>query len=111
MAGYDAVTDTFDCVDWFSYRAMTTPVKSKTKKGDDPLFPTYQQAMSRPDADEWKEAMRKELDTLTQMGAWTIVPRAEVLGKGKRIIKMTWAFRQKVDPMGNPTKKKARFCV
>ena len=111
MAGYDAVTETFDCVDWFTYKAMTTPVKGKRKKGVDPLFPTYQQAMSGPDADEWKASMRKELDTLKEMNTWTIVPHAEALAKGKRVIKTTWAFRQKVDPMGNHTKKKSRFCV
>ena len=68
MASFDAVTETFDQVDWFSYRAATMPVKTKAKKGLDPDYPTYQQAMSGPDATEWLASMRKELDTLIKMG-------------------------------------------
>ena len=55
--------------------------------------------------------MRSELDTLIGMNTWTIVPRAEAVANGKRIIKSTWAFRQKRTPDGVPTKKKARLCV
>ena len=110
MAGFDAVTETFDCVDFHSYRAMTTPV-SRPKKGQDPDYPTYEQVMRSPDVEEWKESMDKEVNTLIGMDTWTVVPRAEAIAKGKKVIKVTWAFRQKRDPMGNPTKKKSRLCV
>jgi len=30
---------------------------------------------------------------------------------GKKVIPSTWAFRSKRDPLGRPTKYKARFCV
>ena len=83
MAGFDAVIETFDCVDWSSYRAMTTPVKTRAKKGNDPLFPTHQQAISQPDADEWKDAMKAELEALIKMKTWTVVPRSEAMKKGK----------------------------
>ena len=57
------------------------------------------------------DAMDKEIKTLTEMNTWTVVPRDLAVSKGKRVIKTTWAFRQKRDPMGNPTKKKGRLCV
>ena len=110
MAGFNAVTETYDAVDYFSYRAVTAP-KYKVKKGLDPDYPTYNQAMTRPDADEWKESMDAEIKILVDMGTWTIVPRSEAARLGKKVIKSTWAFRQKRDPAGNPTKKKGRFCV
>ena len=56
MNGFNAVTETFDEVDYFSYRAVTAPTY-KSKKGFDPDFPTYTQAMTSPDSDEWKAAM------------------------------------------------------
>ena len=111
MAGFDAVNETFDCVDFCSFRAMTTTVKAKPKKGHDPDYPTYEQAIRGPDFAEWMEAIDKEIQTLVKMGTWTVVPRAEALKKGKKVIKVTWALRQKRDPMGNPTKKKGRLCV
>ena len=110
IAGFNAVTDTFDDVDFFSYQAVTTP-KFKVKKGMDPDFPTYHQAMSRPDAELWQEAMNSEIETLESMKTWTVVPRSDAIAAGKKVIKSTWAFRQKRDPAGNPTKRKARFCV
>ena len=94
MSGYNAVTDTFDEVDYFSYKAVTSPAL-KSKKGSDPDFPTYGQAMAGPDADDWLDAMRSEVDTLTKLKAWTIVPREMAEQMGKKVIKSTWAFRQK----------------
>jgi hypothetical protein len=112
LLGFNAVTETFDDVDFYSYKALTTATfKSKSKKGQDPDLPTLFQAMSSPDADEWLEAMQFEIDTLTQMGTWTVVSRAEADKLGKKVVKLTWALRQKRDPAGNPTKKKARICV
>ena len=55
--------------------------------------------------------MKEEILVLMKLKTWTIVPRAEALKKGKKVIKSTWAFRQKRAPDGSPTKKKARFCV
>ena len=52
MNGYNAVTDTLDEVEYFLYRAITA-LKTKGKKGADPDFPTYHQAMASPDSNEW----------------------------------------------------------
>jgi hypothetical protein len=110
MNGYNAVTATFDEVDCLSYKAITAP-PTKMKKGNDPDFPTYAQAMAGPDADEWLDAMKAEIDVLVKLKAWTVVPREMAELMGKKVIKSTWAFRQKRAPDGSPTKKKARFCV
>ena len=42
MTGFDAVTETFDCVDFHSFKAMTTPVRTKMKIGQDPDCPTFE---------------------------------------------------------------------
>ena len=71
LAGFDAVTATYDSVDFMSFQAATK-AKSKSKKGD-PDFPTYWEAMAGPEADEWKDAMRKEIETLMNLGSWEMV--------------------------------------
>ena len=109
MQGFDAVIETFDAINIVSYRASVA--SKKGKKGEDPDFPTFQQAMMSPDSDEWKEAMNAEVKMLMDMKTWSIVPKSEPMSKGKKVIKLIWAFRQKQTPDGCPTKKKARLCV
>ena len=110
MAGFDAVTQTFDQVDFHSFKAMTTPTQ-KIKKGQDPDYPTFEKVMRSPDVHEWQESMDKEINTLVSMNTWTVVPRSVALAAGKKVIKVTWAFRQKRNPLGQATKKKSRLCV
>ena len=110
MQGYDFVTETFDWVEPHTYKAVYS-TKNQGKKGLDPDFPTYAQAMMSPEADEWKEAMDKEIATLLKMNTWTVVPRSMARKMKQHVIKTTWALRQKRDPAGNPTKKKGRCCV
>ena len=86
LAGFDALTETFDCVDHLSHRAMAKP-KAKSNEGSDPDYPTFAQAMSGPGFEEWEAAMRAELETLINICTWIIVPRVEALAKGKRITK------------------------
>ena len=110
LNGFNAVTETFDQVDWMSFRALAA-AKVKGKKGVDPDFPSLHQAMTGPDWEEWQAAMNKELQTLHDMRTWTVVPRQMAKDLGARVIKSTWALRQKRTPDGQPTKKKARLCV
>ena len=51
--------------------------------------------------------MNAEVKTLMDIKTWSIVPKSELMSKGKKVIKSTWAFRQKRTPDGRPTKKKA----
>ena len=69
MAHFDALTQTYDEVDFVSYVAAS----KQMKKGTDPDFPTYHQAMMHPDADEWKDAIHDELKLLTEIKTWTLV--------------------------------------
>jgi hypothetical protein len=48
----------------------------------------------------------KEIETLTKLKAWMLVPRAVAEAKDKKIIKSTWVLRQERSPDGTPTKKK-----
>jgi len=110
LQGFDAVTETFDFVECHTYQALVAS-KTKGKKGMDPDYPNYNQAMAGPDAEEWLEAMRAEIEILRKMNTWTVVPRQTAIQANKPIIKTTWAFRQKRNPMGEATKKKSRWCV
>ena len=94
MTAYDAVTETFDAVDWFAYKAVSAP-KSKGKKGMDPDYPTLAQVEASPDYEEWKESMDAELQVLKEMNTWIVVPRSEALNKGAHVIKSTWVHHQK----------------
>ena len=86
------------------YQAVTG-AKYKAKKVD-PDFPTYQQAMSRPDADMWDEAIVKEIKTLTEMNAWAVVPCSMAAAMKKKVIPSTIALRLKCNRLGNPLKYK-----
>ena len=110
LQGFDPATETFDYLECHTYSALMAN-KTKGQKGVDPDFPTYQQAMHGPDSDEWFDSMKKEIDTLQDMGTWEIVPRSMARNAGAKVIPSTWAFRQKRTPAGIATKKKARFCV
>jgi hypothetical protein len=109
LKGFDAVTQTFDHVEPHTFMSLAAK-KPTAKKGQDPDFPTYSQAMSGPDADEWWEAMKLELATLMKLNTWTVVPRSEAEQAGQKVVPLTWALRQKRDPAGLPTKKKGRLC-
>ena len=98
----------FEVRDVLSFAAS---VKKKYKKGTDPDLPTFEQAMSSNEAPHWMAAMKKEIDTLTRIGTWTVVRRAMAKNRQKRVLKSTWAFRKKRLPDGSLSKYKARFCV
>eukprot|EP00957_Ditylum_brightwellii_P209261 15361015-Ditylum_brightwellii.AAC.1 len=67
--------------------------------------PTYNQAMNRPDADGFKDAMDAELGTLMDMKSWVINTRT----KGMNVFGSTWAFKVKRFP--NRTINKLKVCL
>jgi len=108
-SSYDDVTSTFDGdIDYTAYQAVTKKYK---KKGDNPNFPTYAQAMASPELEAWREAMDKEVNTLVEMKTWTVVTRESVLRGGRLVLPTTWAFRLKRKPDGTAYQYKARLCV
>ena len=58
--------------------------------------PTFQQAMSSPDADEWYKAMKKEYNSLIELDAWKEVSRESV--NGANILDTIWSLRRKHYP-------------
>ncbi|OWY93963.1 Retrotransposon protein, Ty1-Copia subclass, partial [Phytophthora megakarya] len=68
---------------------------------------TYNEAVSRPDAREWKEAIDKEMASLIANKTWTVMP----LPTGKRALSSRWLFKIKYNSDGSIERKKARFVV
>lgn len=69
--------------------------------------PTYAQAMSGPDAQHWRAAMKVEFDSLVSHSVGQLIKRpssANVLGG-------MWHFKQKRDTNGVVTKYKARWVI
>ena len=91
LQGFDPATETFDYLKCHTYSALMAN-KTKGQEGVDPDFLTYQQAMRGPDSDEWFDSMKKEIDTLRDMGTWEIVPRSMARNAGAKVIPSTWAF-------------------
>jgi hypothetical protein len=79
---------------------------SKASKPDADM-PTFQQAMNGPDATEYLNAMKLEIQTLKSQNTWVTVDRP----KDKSVLKSTWAFKLKRLPDGTAYRHKARFCA
>ena len=69
------------------------------------------EALSSLQSDQWRLAIDREIDNLKTHGAFHLVPVRDVLARGKRILRMTWVFKIKIDEGGRLLKYKARFCV
>lgn len=66
---------------------------------------TYKQAISRPDASKWKEAINSELGSMSTNKVWKLVKPPP----GAAIIKNRWVFKTKLDEQNRPIKYKARL--
>ncbi|KAK8597339.1 hypothetical protein V6N12_065809 [Hibiscus sabdariffa] len=58
---------------------------------------TYQEAVSSPDSEKWLEAMRSEMDSMSDIQVWTLVEPPE----GIKPIGCKWVFKKKTDMDGN----------
>ena len=65
---------------------------------------TYQEAITCPDADRWREAMQTEMDSMERLTAFESVPVSSV-PEGVKVLPSRWVFKIK------PDKYKARICV
>ncbi|KAK8610746.1 hypothetical protein V6N13_081902 [Hibiscus sabdariffa] len=54
---------------------------------------TYQEAVSSPDSEKWLEAMRSEMDSMSENQVWTLVEPPE----GIKPIGCKWVFKKKTD--------------
>ncbi|KAJ1525556.1 hypothetical protein ONE63_010361 [Megalurothrips usitatus] len=91
------------------------PLKErKTTRRDDHVYyasyfsedpQTVEEALSRPDAREWKRAMDEEMESLNRHGTWELVSRPD----GRNVISSKWVFKLKTDASGTPVRYKARL--
>ncbi|KAL4311612.1 hypothetical protein GQ457_01G021040 [Hibiscus cannabinus] len=58
---------------------------------------TYQEAVVSPDSGKWLEAMRSEMDSMSENQVWTLVEPPE----GIKPIGCKWVFKKKTDMDGN----------
>ena len=74
----------------------------------DPDTLSYDEAMRSQDAEEFKLAKFKEIDSLKEHETWNVVPKSQAPGK---LLPGTWTFRRKRHPSGEIKKYKARWCA
>ncbi|KAK8656739.1 hypothetical protein V6N13_098677 [Hibiscus sabdariffa] len=83
---------------------MSTKLEPKSHKyHDEPK--TYQEAVSSPDSKKWLEAMRSEMDSMSDNQVWTLVEPPE----GIKPIGCKWVFKKKTDMDGNVQTYKGRL--
>lgn len=68
---------------------------------------TYEEAISSPQAENWKEAINDELNSLEKNQTWELVP----LPKDSNVIGSKWVFKIKHLPNGKIDRFKARLCA
>lgn len=83
-----------------SHNAEETPLISELS---DPV--TLQEAMSRPDAEQWRQAMNAELDSLRRNGTYEEMFRPPKV----RPVQTKWVFRRKTLADGSLDRYKARL--
>lgn len=66
---------------------------------------TVEEALSRPDAEKWEEAMKMEMDKLNQSDSWKLVMRPH----NKNVIGSKWIFKIKKNEQGEVERYKARL--
>jgi hypothetical protein len=81
----------------YALPALSDPISN------DPL--TVQDAKSRPDWTEWKQAMDEEMAQLQHLGTYSLSP----LPKDRTAVSCKWVFRVKRDQHGIITRYKARL--
>ena len=86
--------------------AEINPLIFSTKASDEDNH-RWHQAVTGVHAEGFWEAMKLEIDTLSTLGAWSLVPRTREMS----ILPSTWAFRIKRFPSGLVKNLKFRICV
>jgi hypothetical protein len=69
---------------------------------------TYAEAVTGPQQDRWRAAIKRELDSMNEHKVFTIVPGSSLPGDA-RAIRMKWVFRIKQTSQGHVAKFKARL--
>ncbi len=69
----------------------------------------YKEAMQRPDAEKWKEAIEVEMKNLQDNKVYEVVKREQASQNDKNVLKTRWVFTIKMKDDGTIDKYKARF--
>ena len=67
----------------------------------------FKQVGKVPEQELWNQAMRRELESMDELGVWKEVDRPP----NKKVLPMIWVYRVKYLPTGQIDKYKARLCV
>ena len=87
-----------------------TPYAYAVRKTKDPNLPSFKEALSGDQSQEYWSAMDKEVRALEKRDTWSYVDKDKVKDK-KRIIPSMWVMRRKVSPSGELKKFKARLTL
>jgi hypothetical protein len=66
---------------------------------------SYEEAMSRPDASKWQEAMKDEMKSMSTNRVWDL----EEIPKGAKTVGCKWVYKIKYDSKGNIEKYKGQL--
>jgi len=83
-----------------------SPLAFKAKCYDE-HNPSCEKAMNGSSVEGYKEACKKEYDTLEGMGVWEIIKREPWMN----VLPCVWALKQKLYPVGTIKKLKSRLCA
>ncbi|GMF19294.1 unnamed protein product [Phytophthora fragariaefolia] len=68
---------------------------------------TVDEAMNKPNADKWKDALEKEYGDLMRNCTWELVERLD----NKKALTSKWRFVRKADALGNVIRHRARITI
>ena len=95
---------TVRCIELISARkVMTVAFSAFGAVSDDPK--SYREAMTSPEAKQWREAAKSEYESLMLNKTWRLVPKP----KHANIVGSRWVFTRKRDEAGRIVRHKARF--
>ena len=100
--------DAGDCMDTPSTFHMRESYVLKTKSHD-PGTPTYMEALSGKNSEEYFKAMDDEIKSIMRRDTWDIVSKKSVAGHN--VLPGTWSFKCKRKPDWTIRKFKALYCV
>ncbi|KHJ42027.1 zinc knuckle [Trichuris suis] len=66
---------------------------------------SIEEALRRPDADKWEEAMHEEIKALHKNNTWVLTN----LPPGRKSVQWKWVFKTKLNPNGGPWRYKSRL--
>ena len=79
--------------------------------GSSPDEPTYLEAMSGDEAEQYWDACLEEVLNMEKRKVWEVVDRSAAEAAGEKVVPSTWAFKRKRTPSGIIKKYKSRLCI